>query len=116
MAKKRVGRYPNEFRRMCIEKMKECEDIGALATELGIHRRLLYRWRDQFEQVDRDEGPPPQNSRKTTLRKEVSRLKRVLADKTLEVDFFKGALQKVEARRQQSGGCGAKASTTKSGK
>ena len=28
-------------------------------------------------------------------------LKRVLADKTLEVDFFKGALQKVEARRQR---------------
>jgi transposase len=116
VAKKRVGRYPNEFRRMCVEQMKRCEDIGALAAELGIHRRLLYRWRDQFEQVDRDEGSPPQNSRESTLRKEVSRLKRVLADKTLEVDFFKGALQKVEARRQQSGGSGAKASTTKSGK
>jgi hypothetical protein len=33
----------------------------------------------------------------------------------LEADFFKGALQKVEARRQSSGGSGAKASTTKSG-
>lgn len=53
MAKKRVGRYPNEFRRVCVEKMKQCEDIGALAAELGIHPRLLYRWRDQFEQVDR---------------------------------------------------------------
>jgi hypothetical protein len=41
-------------------------------------------------------------------------LKRVLVDKTLEVDFFKGALQKVEARRQQSGLSGGKASTTKS--
>ena len=116
MAKKRVGRYPNEFRRMCVERMKQCEDIGALAAELGIHRRLLYRWRDQLDQVDREEGPPPQNSRELTLRKEVSRLKRVLADKTLEVDFFRGALQKVEARREQSGGSGAKASTTKSGK
>jgi len=28
----------------------------------------------------------------------------VLAEKTLELDFFKRALQKVEARRQQSGG------------
>ena len=46
---------------------------------------------------------PPANSREATLRKEVSRLKRVLAEKTLEVDFFKGALQKVEARRQRSG-------------
>jgi len=52
----------------------------------------------------------------TTLRKEVSQLKRVLAEKTVELDFFKGALQKVEARRQQSGVTGGKASTTKSGK
>jgi len=53
---------------------------------------------------------------KSTLRKEVSQLKRALAEKTLELDFFKGALQKVEARRQQKDGSGAKASTTKSGK
>ena len=116
MAKRRVGRYPNEFRRMCVERMKQCDDIVALAAELDIHRRLLYRWRDQLDPVDKSEWPPPQNSRESTLRKEVSQLKRVLADKTVELDFFKGALQKVEARRQQSGVSGAKASTTKSEK
>ena len=116
MAKRRVGRYTNEFKRMCVERMKQCDDIVALAKELDVHRRLLYRWRDQLDPVEKGEWPPPQNSRAATLRKEVSRLKRVLADKTLELDFFKGALQKVEARRQQSGMSGAKASTTKSGK
>ena len=116
MAKRRVGRYTNEFKRMCVERMKQCDDIVALAKELDVHRRLLYRWRDQLDPVEKGEWPPPQNSREATLRKEVSRLKRVLADKTLELDFFKGALQKVEARRQQSEGSGAKASTTKSGK
>jgi len=115
VAKKRVGRYPNEFRRMAVERMKQCDNIVALSAELGIHPRLLYKWRDQLEPVDSGEGPPPQNSRESTLRKEVSQLKRVLADKTLELDFFKGALQKVEARRQQSGDSGGKASTTKSG-
>src|SRR6266852_1634887 len=100
---------------MCVERMKQCDDIVALAAELGIHRRLLYRWRDQLDPVDKGEWPPPQNSRESTLRKEVSQLKRVLADKTVELDFFKGALQKVEARRQQSGDSGGKASTTKSG-
>jgi len=75
-----------------------------------------HRWRDQLEPAEKSEGPPPQNSRESSLRKEVSQLKRVLAEKTLELDFFKGALQKIEARRQQSDGSGAKASTTKSGK
>jgi transposase len=116
VAKRRVGRYSNEFRRMCVERMNQCDDIVALAAELDIHRRLLYRWRDQLDAVDKGEWPPPQNSRESTLRKEVSQLKRVLADKTVELDFFKGALQKVEARRQQSDDSGGKASTTKSGK
>jgi hypothetical protein len=34
----------------------------------------------------------------------------------MEVDFFTGALQKVEARRQSSRGSGGTASTTRSGK
>ena len=116
MAKRRVGRYPNEFKRMVVERMKQCDNILALATELDLDRRLMYKWRDQLDPVDKGEWPPPQNSRESTLRKEVSQLKRVLADKTVELDFFKGALQKVEARRQQSGDSGGKASTTKSGK
>jgi hypothetical protein len=49
-------------------------------------------------------------------RKEIHRLKQLLAEKTLEVDFFKGALQKVEARRQKRGETGETASTSKSEK
>ena len=116
MAKRRLGRYPNEFKRMVVERMKHCDNILALSAELELDRRLMYRWRDQLDPVDKGEWPLPQNSRESTLRKEVSQLKRVLADKTLELDFFKGALQKVEARRPQSGVTGGKASTTKSGK
>jgi transposase len=115
VATRRVGRYTEEFKQMCVERMKQCDNVGALAKELNIHRRMLYRWRDQFEPVAKEEGASPP-SRETRLRHEVSQLKRALADKTLEVDFFKGALQKVEARRQPQDVTGAKASTTKSGK
>src|SRR6266702_3880403 len=83
--------------------------------ELGVHRRLLYKWRDQLDPIEPREESPPQNPRESTLRKEIHQLKRLLADKTLEVDFFRGALQKVEARRQRKGSSGEKASTTKSG-
>ena len=116
MAKRRVSRYGDEFKRQCVERMKQCDTIGALAKELGIHRRMLYRWRDQLDPVAKGKGSAPPNSPETRLRQEVSRLKQALADKTLELDFFKGALQKVEARRQQQDVAGAKASTTKSGK
>ena len=97
--------------------MKSCNNITALARELGLERKLMYTWRDELdgENVPRSTGPPTE-SRAAQLEKEVGRLKRALADKTLEVDFFKGALQKVESRRRQQDAAGAKASTTKSGK
>ena len=49
-------------------------------------------------------------------RKEILQLKRLLAEKAMEVDFLKGALQKVEARRQKRCETGATASTTRSEK
>ena len=112
MPKRRVGRYPDEIRRMAVERFRACKNIVALSRELGVHRRLLYKWRDQFDSIDGEEHPQGNRS-ESTLRLEVNRLKRLLAEKTLGVDFFKGALQKVEARRQQSGFAGAKAYTTK---
>ena len=117
VAKRRVGRYPKEFRQKAVERLKSCDNIVELSQELGVHRRLLYKWRDQFDPFDAtSEKSPPENSRESTLRKENNQLKRVLVDKTLELDFFKGALQKVEARRQKSGISGERASTTKSEK
>jgi transposase InsO family protein len=54
------------------------------------------------------------NSRESTLRKEIDKLKRLVANKTVEVDFFRCALQKVEARRRKSGISGEQASTMQS--
>jgi len=101
---------------MAVERLKNCDNILALSRELGVHRRLLYKRRDQLDPVDLPEESLPQNSRESTLRKEVHQLKRLLAEKTMEVDFFKGVLQKVEARRQRSGSSGETVSTTKSEK
>jgi transposase-like protein len=101
---------------MAVERLKCCENIVALSEELGVRRRLLYKWRDQLDPVDIGGEPPSENARESTLRKEVSQLKRLLGEKTLEADFFKGASQKVEARRQKHGITAEKASTTKPGR
>ncbi len=79
MIKKRVGKYPKAFKQMAFERLKRCDNIVELSKELGVHRRLLYTWRDKLEPVDNEDGPPPESSRESTLRKEVSQLKRLLA-------------------------------------
>jgi transposase-like protein len=112
--KKQVNKYPTAFRKMAVERLKSCKNATQLAAELGIHRTQLYKWRDQMEPIEDGPGPAA-NSRERELRKEIRELKRVLGEKVLEVDFFKGALQKVEARRRSNSGSGVKASTTESG-
>ena len=114
MVKKRVGKYPLSFRQMAVERMKDCPSVSALAEELGIDRSNLYQWQRQLEHSG--EASARTASPVRELRRQVRELKRVLAEKTLEVDFFKGALQKVEARRQSSKDSGGTASTTRSGK
>ena len=115
MAKRRMGRYPKTFKQMAVERLNQCENIVALSQELGVSRRLLFTWREKLEPGQSGDGPPA-TSRESTLRHEESRLKRVLAEKVLEVDFFKGALHTIEARRQQAGTSGAQVSMPTSGR
>ena len=117
MAKKRgrqYAKYTEEFRRQAVEQMKESKNIRGLAKKLGINHRLLYDWRERS--VDLRDQRSPANRQTRKQESELKELKRLLAEKTLEVDFFKGALQKVAARRQARSVSGEKASTTKSGK
>jgi hypothetical protein len=76
---------------MALERMKDCPNVSELAEELGVGRTVLYHWQRNLDPSD--EGATKHSSVRK-LRKEVRELKRVLAEKTLEVDFFKGALQK----------------------
>jgi transposase-like protein len=114
VATRRGKNYPKAFRKMAVERLKGCDNVVALSKELGVHRRLLYKWRDQIEPID-DGETQPENGKERELRLQVAHLKRLVADKTLEADFFKGGLQKVEARRQSNTKTGETASTTKSG-
>src|SRR5260370_20507828 len=99
---------------MAVERLKGCANIVGLSEELGVHGRLLYKWRDQLEPMD-DGAVPPANGKERELRLQVAQLKRLVADKALEADFFSSALQKVKARRQNNTKPGGTASTTESG-
>lgn len=103
--------YTEEFRRLAVARMQGCHNVSVLAKELDVPRRLLYRWRTWLEGPVAAVAP-----RHSGLEEENRQLKQLLAERTLEVDFFKGALQKIAARRQADGGTGETASTTKCGR
>jgi transposase-like protein len=109
-------RYSRKFQRAAVARMETCEDVGELARELGVRPRCLYKWRRKLEMVEPGQEASRPSTHASAHRKEIYRLKQLLAEKTLEVDFFKGALQKIEARRQRNSVSGEIASTTRSEK
>jgi transposase-like protein len=111
-------RHTVEFKRQVVERMKTCENIGALARELDLERKLLYTWKYQFEGRPEPRhanlATTPEERKDKQLREEIAKLKAALADKTLENGFFRSALLKVKEGRQRSSETGASASTTSS--
>jgi transposase len=109
-------RYSRKFQRVAVERMKTCESVTELARELGVRARCLYKWRAKLDLLESGEESARASTHEGSYRKQVLRLKQLLAEKTLEVDFFKGALQKIEARRRKNDASGETASTSKSEK
>ena len=117
--KQKRRQYTAEFKRQALERMKLTDNIVKLAQELGIGRPLLYQWeaaaegRGRKSKGRRSPSSTPAQENESALREEVSWLREALAKKVQEADFFKGALQKVEARRQSNVSSGGTESTTK---
>jgi transposase len=107
-------RYSRKFQRIAVERMRTCESVTELARELGVRPRCLYKWRAKLDLVEPGEESARPSTHEGSYRKQVQQLKRLLGEKTMEVDFLEGALQKVEARRRTNNGSGETASTTKS--
>jgi transposase len=111
-------RFPADFRQRALEQMKTSKNVKALAKELGVARQQLYQWRQQAEgrqkPIDCGELEDPRDRRIRDLEKKVGELEGVIGQKTLELDFFAGALRRIEESRQKKGKTGATASTPKS--
>lgn len=85
---------------MAVELFKSCKNIEWQGTwDSPVD---LYRWHEESERAKVAEEQPTEKSRESRLRREIADLKRLLAEKTLHMDFFKGALQKVEGPGEQA--------------
>ena len=116
--RRKWDRYSAEFRQQALERMKTCDNVKALAKELGVARQQLYWWKQRAEQRANPREPgaseDPRDRRIRELTKKVAELEGVIGQKTLELDFFAGALRRIEESRQKKGMSGETASTQKS--
>jgi transposase-like protein len=119
-------RYSSEFKLDAVQRMESCGRVAGLANELGIRRKFLYLWRDQFRKggvaaLGRGPGRPPGPGTKrraapreaplSEQQKRIAELERLLGIKQMEVDFFKRTFEHVRGVMGRPTGAGGKAST-----
>lgn len=94
------------------------ERVVAIAEELGVKRKLIYAWKDRFEQYGEAglqsrqgqrtdlvrPGTEPSSPRGELLsaRKRIADLERKVGKQALELDFFAEALRRVRGAEQRS--------------
>jgi hypothetical protein len=116
--RKKCERCSATLKEHALERMKRGENVRALGQELGISRSLLYWWKQQDEGRVRSKEPgvalDPQERQIQDLKKKVAELEGIIGQKTLELDFFAGALRRIEASHQKRSSSGGRASTARS--
>src|SRR5205085_12577313 len=94
-----------DFRKTSLERMKVCKDVSVLALELGVNRAQLYRFRN--EALGRKPEPRPgawlKEKADERQRRRITELEHLVARQALELDFFKGALLRIEENRRKRG-------------
>ena len=115
-------RFSREFKLMALGRLETAGNVYALAAELGVRRELLYAWRRKYAaggetalmSSGRPRPAPGPVPEAMPADKRIAELERKLGQQALELDFFKGALRRIEASRQPSDGPGATASSPRS--
>jgi transposase len=105
--KKKARRYSTDFKQEAVRRMARAQTIVGLAKELGVRRKLLYQWRDQFRAGGRAgleprRGRPPGSKSQTVsppapsaAELQIAELEQLLGRKQREVDFLKRAFEQV---------------------
>lgn len=127
-------RFSREFKLSLIDRLEAGESGTALALESGVKRTIIYRWRDAWRQGGEAalRGKPGPPTKAETLeielargvaakagdlkeaRRQIAELERKVGQQALDLDFFKGALRRIETSRRTGMGPGAPVSSPRS--
>jgi transposase-like protein len=97
-----------------IQRLEQGVSIAEVARALEVNPNLLQRWRREFRQ-----GPGnafPGHGQRRWSEGRIAELERKIGQQTLEIDFLKGCLQRIEEQRMLQASNGNPQSTVRSGK
>src|SRR3954463_11409953 len=106
--------FSKEFKLAAIRRLEQGVSIGEAARALEGNPNVLHRWRREVRQ-----GPGngfPGNGKQRWSEGQIAELERKVGQQTLEIDFLKGCLQRIEEQRMLQALTGSPQSTGRSKK
>jgi transposase-like protein len=90
-------KFTKEFKETALRRLQGGQTAGEVARALEVHPTELYRWRRELD--EHGERAFHGAGKKRAEEGRVAELERKVGQQTLEIDFLKRALQRVEEQR-----------------
>ena len=106
--------FTREFKLTAVRQLEQGVSIGEVARALEVNPNVLHRWRREFRQ-----GPGNAFSgcgKRRWSEGRLAELERKIGRQTLEIDFLRGCLQRIEEQRMLQALTGKPLSARKSAK
>src|SRR6202011_1945634 len=104
--------FTKEFKLAAVRRLEMGASIAEVARAFEVNPNVPYRWRREFRGGSDNAFPGPGQRRWEESR--VAQLERKIGQQTLEIDFLKGCLQRIEEQRQLQAVGGKPLSTSRS--
>lgn len=105
--------FTREFKLAAIEQIESGKSLARVARELEVHENVVRRWKKEIQQNPSRAFSGNGNS---ISRNREADLERKIGQMTLEIDFLKKALQRIEEQRLLENAGGGARSTRRSKK
>src|SRR6266487_356816 len=90
-------KFTQELKMAAIQQLEAGSSVAEVARAFEINPNLLHRWRKEFRHGPGNAFPGPGKRRWEETR--VAQLERKVGQQTVEIDFLKGCLQRIEEKR-----------------
>jgi transposase len=90
-------KFTKEFKLAAVRRLEQGTPIAEVSRGLEVNPNVLHRWGREFRQ-----GPGnvfPGNGKQRWSEGRIAELERKVGQQTLEIDFLKGCLQRIEEQR-----------------
>ena len=105
-------KFTKEMKLAAVQQLETGSSAAEVARAFEVNPNVLHRWRKEFRRGPRNAFPGAGKRRWDETK--VAQLERKVGQQTLEIDFLKQCLQRIEQQRQLQAVIGKPLSTAKS--